>query len=92
MLTLSLPVYENRNLKVDDALITDDNGNNRFQLFAAWNLENYYSYVTDVTATTYDLSSEASFPFSDYNGSWTAASLSADGLWNDIDNTKAFGI
>lgn len=81
LLSLAHPNYENRHLSVDDALIVNDSGNNRFQQFAYYNRDKYYPHVTDATITTdRTLLNDAGSWFYDVNGS-----LSTDNAWSGTD-------
>jgi hypothetical protein len=69
LLHLAHEYYENRELKVNDPLIVDDNGKNRFLWFAKWNLVTYYSHAaTDLTQTAHSLITPTTGSLTDTTG------------------------
>lgn len=87
LLHLAHANYENREIKVNDPLIQDDSGKNRFLWFAKWNLVTYYSHApADLTLTTTALTVPTTGSLYDQTGS-----LTTPDLWTSIDKTLPFG-
>jgi len=88
-LHLASSSYENREIKVNDPLIADDNGKNRFLWFAKWNVKMYYPHApADLTQTTTSLTVPTTGSLYDMTG--TTSTIATNFLWN-IPNTLPFG-
>ena len=72
-------------MAVNDDLIKDDNGNNRFLWFAKWNQKKYYPTATDLTSTTIKLGSNKVSSLEDKDGGTVVPA------WDAITDTLPIG-